>query len=143
MSLRWKLLALLVVITLVPLIIAMWYTLFDLRRSGQGIAKELRRELTTSAEQHLSEIATSLAQEVHLDIGMIDMTLMTWSEAVAQEWDKSNSAVELDSDLPSYYADDVRNGVIVPAELAADPRYYELNESGKKTDQMVGHSLNQ
>ncbi|MDG2053805.1 MAG: SpoIIE family protein phosphatase [Phycisphaerales bacterium] len=137
MSLRWKLLALLVVLTLVPLIIAMWYTLFDLRRSGQGIAKELRKELTTSAEQHLSELATSLAQEVHLDIGMIDMTLMTWSEAVSQEWDKSDSTVESDSDLPSYYADDVRNGVVVPEDMAADPRYSELSESGEKTNQVV------
>ncbi len=137
MSLRWKLLLLLVIITLVPLMIAMWYTLVDLRRSGEGISKELRKELTASAEQHLSELATSLAQEVHLDIGMIDMTLMTWSEAVAQEWGDSKRTTASDGTLPSYYADDVRKGVVVPENVTVDPRYYVFDDSGEKTNQML------
>ena len=122
MSLRWKLVILLLILAVIPLIIAMGYTLNDLRSSGVNISTELRKELTESAEQHLSDLATSLAHEVHLDIEMIDLTLMTWSAAVVRQWENHESAKEVDAETNLYFAEDVRNNTVVPEDHTTDPR---------------------
>lgn len=134
MSIRSKLLILLLVISLLPLVLVGGLGQATTGRLGRNLADRTSSVLVADASRQLRQLVDDHAILLHRDIELIEMMVRTQ----AREVERSLASPSPSESTPVLYSADI-NAKSKPADFRESPKYYRLDSSG--IPQFVLHSL--
>ncbi len=134
MSIRSKLLILLLVISLIPLVLVGGLGQAATRRLGRNLADQTSSILVADASRQLRQLVDDHTVLLHRDIELIEMMVRTQ----AREVERILAGPSDPESTPILYSADL-NVRLAPPDFLESPRYYRLDTAG--IPQPVVHSL--